>query len=900
MKAALALGRLATVGLVRGPARTAVRILTLAAAVALLAAMLLFIGHSLRTMTATAVGGVPLDWQGPVASRTAAQRVAQRVARQPGVLAAEPVATAPFAGLAHTAPAAGIIRAGAGSILAVSPSYLEHIHTLRFLRGGLRPGQVVLDQQLAATLQAQPGDLVTLTPRANAQPVRLRVSGVALVGSSDVLFQPLNPLVGPAPAQPPANIAILPLDTFAARIAPELPRVSNTSTALPGTLTGTQWQVQAQADPVALSGSPSAALKRATQIRNRVERSLPGQVIFVDNLADGLTAASGDALYAQTLYIMLAAPGALIALGLAYLAALGTVERDRRDLALLRARGAKRRDLIALAGVESILLGLVAGALGTGLALLSVRFAGSGGGIGATRALATFGICVGLAALGAFAARIGAGLAVFRARIGESRRSVQRERKALWQRLYLDLIALVVAGLVYWLTARTGFSAVVNPDSNPTLSLSVYMFLAPALLWLGATLVLVRLRGGALGWLVRRVAGPQARTRAGFLLASAGRRGAAINRGLVLVGLLLAFGVELGLFTATYDQQARADAQLTLGADVVATAPPGTVAKHDLLSRVAGVPGVAGVTGVDHSYAYVGPDLQDTFGIDPQTFTKGTSLRDSYFLGGTAAGILSRLRTIRDGVVVSKETIADYSLKLNDLLRLRVLDRSSGSFRVVPFHVVGVVQEFPSAPRDSFMVTNLAYLQAVTHDPGPNVIFARATGDPAAVGRRVAAAISSFGTTVKDIRAQTVQTSSSITTVDLRGITRIEEVFALVLAATAMALFVSVGLEERRHELATMAAVGASLRSAAAFLWSEAALVLTAALALAALLGWLLAEMLVAMLQHVFDPPPDHLAAPWAFLGGLAAAAILGGLATAALAALAIRRLPLGAVLRED
>jgi hypothetical protein len=226
MKAALALGRLATVGLVRGPARTAVRILTLAAAVALLAAMLLFIGHSLRTMTATAVGGVPLDWQGPVASRTAAQRVAQRVARQPGVLAAEPVATAPFAGLAHTAPAAGIIRAGAGSILAVSPSYLEHIHTLRFLRGGLRPGQVVLDQQLAATLQAQPGDLVTLTPRANAQPVRLRVSGVALVGSSDVLFQPLNPLVGPAPAQPPANIAILPLDTFAARIAPELPRVS--------------------------------------------------------------------------------------------------------------------------------------------------------------------------------------------------------------------------------------------------------------------------------------------------------------------------------------------------------------------------------------------------------------------------------------------------------------------------------------------------------------------------------------------------------------------------------------------------------------------------------------------------------------------------------------------------
>src|SRR5438046_4832232 len=115
-----------------------------------------------------------------------------------------------------------------------------------------------------------------------------------------------------------------------------------------------------------------------------------------------------------------------------------------------------------------------------------------------------------------------------------------------------------------------------------------------------------------------------------------------------------------------------------------------------------------------------------------------------------------------------------------------------------------------------------------------------------------------------------------------------------------MALFVAVGLAERRHELATMAALGASLRRAAGFLWSEAALVLVAALALAALLGWLLAAMLVAMLRHVFDPPPDHLAVPWTFLAVLGLTAVAGGLLAAALAALQIRRLPLGAVLREQ
>jgi putative ABC transport system permease protein len=886
----------------RAPVRTAVRVLVLAAAVALLAAMLLFIGHSLGAMTGAATRSVPIDWQGPVGSQAAAEHVAAGVAHQRGVVEAAAVGTAPFAGIEHVA-SAGTIRSGSGSILAVAPGYLTHISTFRYLRGSLRAGEIVLDQQLAATLQAAPGDTVKLTPRPGVRPVRYRVSGIALVTAADTLFQPLNPLVGPAAAQPPADIAILPLRTFARTVAPALATIDNAvpgASAVPGAQRGIQWQVQAQVDSAALGGSPANALKQAGQIRNRVERVFPGRVQFVDNLSDSLTAAAGDALYAETLYIMLAVPGALVALGLAYLAALGTVDHDRRELALLRARGATRRDLLVLASVESVLIGLAAGAIGTGVALLAVRFAGSGGGIDATRTLATLGICVGLAAAGAFAARIAASLAAFRAGVSDNRRQVQRLTKPLWQRLYLDLAALAISGLVYWLTARTGFSAVVNPDSNPTLSLSVYMFLAPAFLWLGATLLLLRLRGRAVSWLALRATGGRASSWRGFLLASAGRRGAAINRGLLVVGLLLAFGVSLGIFTATYDQQARIDAELTLGADVVATAPPGAVAGKGLVARIERVPGVAAASAVDHTYAYVGPDLQDTFGIDASTLTRATTLRDSYFLGGSAGAIVDRLRATPDGVLVSKETITDYSLRLGDLLRLRVLDHRSGRFRVAPFHVVGVVQEFPAAPRDSFMVANLSYLRRIAHDLGPNVVFVKTSADPGAVARRVAAATAGAGTSVNDIGRQTAQTVSSITTVDLAGISRIEEAFALVLAAAAMALFVTVGLSERRQELATMAALGASLREIGAFLWSEAALVLGAALALAGVLGWLLAEMLVAMLQHVFDPPPDHLAAPWGFLGSLGGAAVLGGLGAAALAAAAIRRFPLGAILREE
>jgi putative ABC transport system permease protein len=895
--------RLATAGLLRSPGRTTVRVLVLAAAVALLAAMLLFVGDSLSTMTAAATRTVPLDWQGPVASQAQAVRVAGEVAAQAGVQQASAVATAPFAGMQH-ASSAGTVTTSSGAILAVPSGYLRHIPTFRYLHGSLQSGGIVLDQQLAATLQAQVGDTVTLTPTRGAAPQQFKVTGVALVSAADVLFQPLNPLLGPAPAQPPANIVVMPLDTFASTLAPRLPVVSAAnaaSAAVPGTLPGTQWQVQAQVDPSHLGSSPSVALKTADQTRNRVERSLPGQVRFVDNLSDALTGAAGDALYAQTLYIMLAVPGALIALGLAYLAALGTVEADRRDLALLRARGATRRGLLVLAGAESLVIGLVAGVLGVAVGAAAVVAVVPGGlHLTPQRGLWIALACIGLGFAGAAAARVGAGISAFRGTAGDARRATRRHGAPLWQRLYLDVLALVLSGLIYWLTARTGFSAVVNPDSNPTLSLSVYMFFGPALLWIGATLLLVRLRGGVVTWLARRATPGRATTMRGFLLASAGRRGAAINRGLVVVGLLLAFGVNLGIFTATYDQQALVDAQLTLGADVVATAPPGVTASRDLAGTIASVSGVAATTVVDHAYAYVGPDLQDTYGVDAATFANATTLRDSYFLGGSAAQTMARLRATPDGILVSKETITDYQLNQGDLLRLRVLNHATGKFVVAPFHVVGVVQEFPSAPKDSFMVTNLAYLENVTHDPGPTVVFAKASGDPAAVGARVAQATAADGTSVKDITSQVKATVSSITTVDLTGISRIEEVFVVILAGAAMALFVTLALGERRREFATMAALSTSLRDIGAFVWSEAALILSVAMVLAAGLGWLLSVLLVAMLQHVFDPPPDGLAVPWLFLGGLAAAAVIGAAVAVVIGARNLRRMPLGPILREQ
>src|SRR5947209_898369 len=150
--------------------------------------MILFVGNSLRTMSGSAVRSVPLDWQGPVASSAAARQVAAGVSRQPGVLQGSAVATAPLDGSAHRG-STGNTSTGPGAVLAAPPSYLRHIRTFRLLQGKLTAGGVVLDQQMAATLQARIGDSVTLKSRAG--PRRYTVTGIAIVTSPDVLFQPL-------------------------------------------------------------------------------------------------------------------------------------------------------------------------------------------------------------------------------------------------------------------------------------------------------------------------------------------------------------------------------------------------------------------------------------------------------------------------------------------------------------------------------------------------------------------------------------------------------------------------------------------------------------------------------------------------------------------------------------
>jgi putative ABC transport system permease protein len=137
-----------------------------------------------------------------------------------------------------------------------------------------------------------------------------------------------------------------------------------------------------------------------------------------------------------------------------------------------------------------------------------------------------------------------------------------------------------------------------------------------------------------------------------------------------------------------------------------------------------------------------------------------------------------------------------------------------------------------------------------------------------------------------------------LTAVDLAGLTRIELAFGLVLAAASAALVLLLGWSQRRRGFAIATALGARTRHLRAFVAADAAVLAGAGLAAGAVAGWVLSEMLVALLTGVFDPPPHTLAVPWMYLDAVGAAIVVAIAAVSASIARLAARTPL-ATLRE-
>ncbi len=230
-----------------------------------------------------------------------------------------------------------------------------------------------------------------------------------------------------------------------------------------------------------------------------------------------------------------------------------------------------------------------------------------------------------------------------------------------------------------------------------------------------------------------------------------------------------------------------------------------------------------------------------------------------------------------DGVLVSDETVNDFQLQVGDRVNLRLQSTKDHRYHAVPFTFVGVVREFPTAPKDSFLVADAAYISQQTGTGAAKVVLLR-TNDAQGVAKAAQPLLRSLpGAKISSLGQAQNLISSSLTAVDLKGLTRLELAFAVVLLAAAAGLVLALGLAERRRTFAILSALGAKTAQLGAFSWSEGPFISLSGAVVRLLTGFGVAHMLVKVLTGVFDPPPEVLAMPWAYLLGLVVAA---GLAT--------------------
>jgi putative ABC transport system permease protein len=846
--------------------RTAATAAGIALAVALAAVLGIFVISAAATMTRQAVANVPVDWQIEIAPGADPAAVENALATAATPQAIRPVAYAKVDGFSAVTGDTQQVT-GPGQVIGMGPDYLATFPgQLTLLSGTL--GGPVLYGQTAANLHAGVGDTIRIA-RAGIPVATVTVSGVAAIPNIDSLFQAVGVPSGLAPQSPPDNILILPAATWHSLFDAQ-------RAAQPDSV---RTQLHVRLDRARLPSDPVGAFTVVKRMANSLATRLAGSAAIADNLSARLDGVRGDALYAKVLFLFLGAPGVVLAALVAVEIAGAGRARRRREQALLRIRGADMVEILAQPAVEAGVIGVAGVLAGLVLArgvLMLMGIGAASTGVGAWLAFAALaGLALAAVAILLPAARDARSLTVASARL-----DTDASARPLWQRLWLDLALLVLAGLIFWRVRATSYEIVLASEGVAQTSVHYEAFLAPLALWLGLGMLWVRLSrfGLAAGArLCKHVVAATAGDLAEIVAASLSQQASRLARGVGLLALAAGFAVSTAIFNITYDHQAHVDAELTNGADVNVTGSTDHPASAQL-ARIRAAPGVTAAEPMMHRYAYVGADLQDLYGIDPRSISKATTMANAYFSNRDAETTLAKLAATRDGVLVSEETVQDFQLQPGDTVNLRLQSAADHQYHVVPFTFVGIAGEFPTAPKDSFLVANSDYIAAATATDAHEVVLVRASDASAAATLKslLAADAALKVTALGEVRSLI---ASSLTSVSLAGLTRLEVVFGLALVGAAAALGLGLGFLERSRTYAILAALGASPAQLGAFLRSEAMLVSVAGLVFGTVSGFGVAWTLVMMLAGAFDPPPETIVVPYGYI----ALALLGAAAVAAM-----------------
>ena len=836
-------------------------------------------------------------------------RITQQMRAVPGVSAAEPVALVDLP--AGSLRSGGTVPAQPLKLLAISPSYARQFPIIGLGGASIDPGSALATRATADLLGAATGQALQLTLPGHALPVTLRLAGIADLTKATPLFASRNPdNQGETVAAP--YVLVVDFAFFQSAVLPALRADAAVQTPLmqsPPVV-----EVDVALDRAALSGDPTTAVIRSQGLRRTIERLSPGDITVIDNLSDTLISAQKDTTLAKVLFIFLGLPGVLLAAYLSRYAGGLLAESQRRERAMLRARGVRPAQLLRALGYNAVaiaVLGSLAG-LALGAAAVVILFGTASLAAASQGALLTsVGASVGAGLLTTVLALYLPARRSLGREVGEERRELSVQGPPAWMRVRLDLVFLGAAAVVGGVTYLTG-GYKPTPVEGQSISLSFYVLLAPLFFWLGATLLAVRL----LLLVISRLpaAGPRhprPAKRLGLRILWVGirRRPHALASGVVALSLAVAFGVSLGIFTSTYQAEKLADARFVVGGDIRVTPAAGAVptpggSATPLIDQLK-VGGVTAITPVSQtSSAIVGTDKRALLAVDPNSFGAVADFKPSFLVGTSPQAAMQALSAEPNAALVDVELAKAFNIQVGDPVKLQLPDRLTGKPVLLTLHAVGLFKNFPGMPQGVDLVTNAALYQATTHTPAPDFYLLRTNGTDAA-NAAVATAIGAGPGQSAQLTVDTTAKSfnldqSSLAALNLNGLGRLESAYTVLMSALGIGIFVFGLLLQRRKEHVTMRALGMRMRQLQTLVLGEAGAVTLLSLVIGTAVGVAMSMMFVQILTPLFTVPPQGLTLPFGALGLLALLVLAATALSSLVAGAALRRTALVELLREE
>ena len=534
----------------------------------------------------------------------------------------------------------------------------------------------------------------------------------------------------------------------------------------------------------------------------------------------------------------------------------GIIARSQqRETSVLVSRGAGTVRVLWLVLVEEWLLFLLGVPLGLGAGMLIAR------GMGYTDSFLDFtlrdpmpvslqGVDVWLivAALAlAFIARMLPAMQAARASIVEYETTYARPDKGpFWRRAYLDFLLIIPTAYAYQQLGQQEAFALMAQENASELYSDPLLILAPALVILTASLLIMRLFSPMMN-LLDKLAGLLPGTVFHLALRQLGRQGQSYLNPLLLVIICLGLGIYTHSLAASMDEWLVDRIKYQAGGDFrflpITEGETGGGWTPEL-SWFAGRFDAQGAIRVGNYGARIEGLTSSTrrqkkrmMGVDRAEFSSVSWFR-SDFADDSLGGLMNRLAAAPEAVLVSREFLTEHLLHIGDRLDIWVVLEPGITMRT-DFLISGVYDYFPTVEQDEIvMIANLDYLHLIGGAIYPYEVWLRSPDNDRGEEVRRKLRIGGIETLRwHDVVGTLAEEKARLERVGVFGALTVGFLSAALMAVLAFLMHSYASLRERFYQFGVLRAIGALRRQLIIQLAVEYAVLVTYGTAAGAVIG---------------------------------------------------------------